>query len=90
MIDVSVVDNPDEHRFEIRVGGQLGGFATYRLRDGAVVITHTEIDPAHRGEGLGQELARQTLDQLSSRSVPVVLVCPFFTAYVKKHPESQV
>ena len=55
---LSVRDAADRQRFEILADGEPVGFAAYRLRDGAVVITHTQTDPAHRGEGLGGELAR--------------------------------
>lgn len=86
-MDVVVHDSAERSRFEIEVGGELGGFAAYRVRDGVVVITHTEIDPRHRGRGVGQELARRTLDLLRSRGDRVVPSCPFFAAYIAEHAE---
>ena len=86
-MDAKVQDNPDGHRFEIIVDGELGGFAAYRLRDGVVVITHSEVDPAYQGQGVGGELVRQTLDQLRERGATVVPACPFFAAYLRKHHE---
>jgi hypothetical protein len=82
-----VQDNPDRHRFEITVDGDTAGFAAYRVRDGAVVITHTEVQPEHRGGGVGAELARGTLDTLRERGVRVVPSCPYFAAYIARHPE---
>ena len=87
MADVTVQDNPDRNRFELLVDSAVAGFAAYRAQDGAVVITHSEVDPAHRGEGLGQELARQTLDQLRERGARVVPACPFFADYVSRNPQ---
>ena len=84
-MDAKVQDNPDRHRFEVLVDGELGGFAAYQLRDGLVVITHSEVDPAYQGQGVGGELVRQTLDQLRERGARVVPACPFFAAYVRKH-----
>jgi hypothetical protein len=83
----SVQDNPDRHRFEITADGETAGFAAYRIRDGAVVITHTQILPEHRGGGIGAELARHTLDTLRERGVRVVPSCPYFAAYIARHPE---
>jgi predicted GNAT family acetyltransferase len=86
-MDVQVQDNPDRSRFELVVDGELAGQATYRIRDGVVIVTHSEVDPDFRGRGLAGELARQTLDTLRERGDRVVPACPFFAKYVGEHPE---
>lgn len=86
-MDAKVQDNPDRHRFEIFVDGKLGGFANYLILDGAVVVTHSEVDPRYQGMGVGGQLAKQTLDQLRDRDARVVPSCPFFAGYVAKHHE---
>jgi hypothetical protein len=86
-MDVQVKDNPDRSRFELVVDGELAGQATYRIRDGVVIVTHSEVDPGFRGRGLAGELARQTLDTLRERGDRVVPACPFFAKYVGEHPE---
>jgi len=86
-MDVQVQDNPARGRFEILVDGELAGLATYRVRDGVVIVTHSEVDPRFRGRGLAGELARQTLDTLRERGNQVVPACPFFAKYVAEHPE---
>jgi predicted GNAT family acetyltransferase len=83
--DVQVQDDPEKSRFEILVDGAVGGFAAYRIRDGLVIITHSEIDPSFRGQGLGSQLVEQTLDQLRERDARVVTACPFFARYVAEH-----
>jgi predicted GNAT family acetyltransferase len=83
--DVEVRDNPGQNRFELLVDGTVGGIAAYRVRDGRVVITHSEVDRAHRGEGLGTELASGTLDLLRDRGATVVTLCPFFARFVSEH-----
>jgi uncharacterized protein len=85
--DIDVRDNPERHRFELLVDGEVGGLADYRLRPGVVVVVHSEVDRRFRGQGLGNELARRTLDQLRERAVKVVPACPFFARYVSEHPE---
>jgi uncharacterized protein len=86
-MDTAVHDNPDRRRFELRAGDQVAGIAAYRVRDGVTVITHSEIDPAFRGQGLGSELARQTMDLLKSQQARVITACPFFAKYVTEHRE---
>ena len=87
MSDIDVRDNPDQHRFELLIDGKLEGLAAYRVHDGVVTVTHSEVDPELRGRGLGNELARRTLDQLRGRGVKVVPACPFFAAYAGEHHE---
>jgi predicted GNAT family acetyltransferase len=86
-MDATVRDNPAERRFELLVAGEVAGFAAYRVRDGVTVITHSEIDSAFRGKGLGNGLAGQTLDLLRSQGARVITACPFFAKYVGEHPE---
>ncbi|GAA1847890.1 GNAT family N-acetyltransferase [Asanoa iriomotensis] len=84
-----VNDNPGKHRFEISADGEVAGFSAYRLRDGAITFTHTEIDPRFEGKGLGSKLARTVLDEARSRGLRVYAQCPFIAGYIDKHPEYQ-
>lgn len=83
-----VVQDAGMHRFELLVDGQQLGLADYLERDGAIVFTHTEIDPAHRGNGLGGELARGALNLVRAESdARVIASCPFMSAWIEKHPD---
>jgi predicted GNAT family acetyltransferase len=86
-MNATVQDNPDRHRFELLLDGEVIGFADYRDRDGAMVIVHSEVHRKYRGQGLGNVLAEQTLATLHERGVKVVPACPFFAYYVAEHPE---
>jgi predicted GNAT family acetyltransferase len=82
-----VEDNPAQHRFEILVDDSLAGFAEYRQRPGVVILTHTQIDPAAQGKGVGSALARAALDQIRRRGDRVIPQCRFIAAFIAKHPE---
>jgi predicted GNAT family acetyltransferase len=86
-VDTTVVDSPAEHRFELRANGKLAGFAAYRAGERAHVFTHTEIDPAYEGKGLGSVLIRGALDEVRARGRAVVPVCPFVRSFVERHPD---
>ena len=58
MSDVQTTDNPEQQRYEARVDGELAGFAEYQLDGDRVVFTHTEVDDAFEGQGVGSALAR--------------------------------
>ncbi|ASW54584.1 GNAT family N-acetyltransferase [Plantactinospora sp. KBS50] len=82
-----VEDNPARHRFEILVDDSPAGFAAYDQRPGVTVFTHTEVDPAYEGRGVGSALARGALDQVRERGERVVARCPFIASFIERHPE---
>lgn len=82
-----ILDVAEWSRFEIHVDGQLAGFAQYRLAPGRITFTHTEIDEAFEGRGLGSALARGALDAARERGLAVVPLCPFIRSWIAKHPD---
>jgi uncharacterized protein len=86
---LSVRDNREMHRFEADLGDGSLGTAEYVLRPGQIVFTHTEVPPAHEGQGIGSALVRFALASARERGLKVVPVCLFFAAYIKRHVEEQ-
>lgn len=85
--NIEVTDVPDEGRFRVTVDGIDAGGAYYRRLDRAVVFTHTEVDDAYSGQGVGSRLARAALDAVRERGEVAVPLCPFIAAYVQRHDE---
>jgi uncharacterized protein len=86
-MDLRVVDNAEELRYELWVGATRAGFIEYRSEPGAIVLVHTEVDPAFEGQGLGARLVAGTLNDLRARDGKVVALCPFVRAYLRHHRE---
>ena len=80
-------DAPERQRFELHVGEELVGFIDYLLDGDTITLVHTEVDPAHGGQGHGAVLARGALDAARERGLSVRPTCPFVAAYIGKHPE---
>ncbi|GAY11605.1 GNAT family N-acetyltransferase [Pseudonocardia sp. N23] len=87
MTDPVVVDRPGRSRFEILVDDEVAGRAHYRLHDGVMVFTHTEVEDRFGGRGLGGALARGALDAARARGLRVSPDCPFVKSWIEKHPE---
>jgi predicted GNAT family acetyltransferase len=85
--DIDVRDEPSRGRFELLVDGEYAGRADYRVRDGVVVIVHSEVDEQYRGRGLAGQLVTRTLDLLRSGGTKVKLVCPYYVAWHERHPD---
>jgi uncharacterized protein len=84
---IHVVDNPAEHRYDVSVDGEPGGFAEYRDEPGRRVFFHTEVDDRFEGQGVGGRLARAALDDVRRRGLAVVPECPFIRAWIEHHPD---
>jgi uncharacterized protein len=85
--DYVVRDNQAERRYELLFGDELVGEILYGTKPGAVVLVHTEVEPAAEGTGLGSRLVAEALDDIRSRGLSVVPLCPFVAAYIRHHPE---
>ena len=86
-MDTDFVDAPERHRFELRSSEELLGFLVYRLAEDHITMVHTEVDPAHSGQGHAATLARGALDAARDRGLAVVPSCPYVASYIRKHPE---
>ncbi|HSV34776.1 MAG TPA: GNAT family N-acetyltransferase, partial [Ramlibacter sp.] len=87
MDDIQLADNTNEHRFELRKGGVVAAHSEYNLLKGAVMFTHTEVQPQFEGQGIGSRLAAYALDDVRKRGLKVVPVCQFIAGYIRRHPE---
>lgn len=84
----AIADQPERHRYEMRVGDNLVGFAAYFDRDDGVrVLPHVEIDPAFEGRGLGGVLTQYALDDCRAQGWLIVASCPFVAAWIRGHPD---
>ena len=90
MSDVTVRDHREESRFEVEVDGRLAGFSAYELSDGVITFTHTEVDDAFEGQGVGSTLVREALDLVrADGGLRVRPLCPFVRAWIEQHPDYQ-
>jgi uncharacterized protein len=86
-MDARITRSEDGLRYVLSVDGAKAGLIASGLKDGKVVLYHTEIDPAYGGQGLGSTLVRGALDDIRGRGLEVVPLCPFVRAYIDRHPD---
>lgn len=85
--EIVVTDVPAEKRFEAVVDGRVAGRAEYILAGQLIIFSHTEVDSAFEGAGIGGALARHSLDEARRRGLVVMPICPFYQAWIGRHPE---
>lgn len=75
--------------YEITVDGKHAGLAAVEMHEDVVTFTHTEVDDAYGGQGIGSQLARAALDDVRERGLKVRPLCAFVKAWIDKHPDYQ-
>lgn len=90
MVDVQVRDVPEESRFVAEVDGAAVGSAAYELAPGAIIFTHTVVDDAVEGQGIGSALVRTAMDAVGHTGQRRVdPQCPFVADWIERHPDYQ-
>lgn len=87
MSDVVITNDPDEHRYEAHIDGELAGHLAYLLLPGDIRLVATEVRSEFGGRGVGGALVRTALDDAAADGTRrVVPVCSFVQAWIGKHP----
>ena len=85
---LTIEHDENAERFLARVHGHLC-VCDYRMRDGVMAITHTEVAPELEGQGIAAELVRTALAHARTHGLKVRPLCSYVQAYVRRHPEVQ-
>ena len=86
MADADIRDNAEEHRYELPVDGKVA-VVVYNLSGQNLMITETLVPEALEGQGIASRLTKHVLADAKERGLLILPVCPFFSAYLQKHPE---
>ncbi len=86
--ELEVINNVDKSRFEILVAGKRA-VAEYIDRGHMIVFSHTEVPSGLEGKGIGSKLVTTGLDFAREQKKTVLPLCPYVSAYIRRHPEYQ-
>jgi len=86
-MDLQIEHLPEPGRFQAVVDGATC-VADYRLRDGVMAITHTEVAPRLQGRGIAAALVQALLDHAQAHGLKVLPLCSYARAYMRRHPET--
>ena len=85
----TITHNTEEQTFYGRSQGHEAELAYSRPADGLIDFTHTFVDEALRGQGVGEQLARTALAYAREQRLRVRTSCSFMRSFVKEHGEYQ-
>lgn len=85
-LDPEIRDEREAKRYALDIEGQTA-VVTYNLVEGGLMVTETLVPESLEGRGIASRLARHVLADVKARGLVILPVCPFFSGYLKKHPE---
>lgn len=86
MLDPEIHDDADRHQYELTVEGDVA-VVTYNLSAPNLMITESLVPQRLEGRGIASRLAKHVIADAKARELLILPVCPFFSAYLQKHPE---
>lgn len=87
--EMDVRRNGDTGSYEAVVDGQVVGMIVYHVPRGGqrVTLSHTIVEPGHRGRGIATRLVKHALDDLRAQDRKLTNYCTFVADYIADHPE---
>lgn len=85
---LDIVHNTAANRFEVQLGEKLG-MIEYMQHGKNIIFTHTEVPVEYEGMGVANRIAYVALEYAQAEGLKVQPLCPFVSAYIRKHPEYQ-
>jgi uncharacterized protein len=83
-----LVEQSEKNRYSFLQDGDEVGVTGYVRRGNAVYLTHTEVDPERRGEGIADTMVRAVFDDIRSKGdLTVVAACPFVVEWLERNPD---
>jgi len=70
-----------------RVDGHEARMTFSRASERLIIIDHTEVPHALRGQGVGDRLVSYAVEDARSAGTKIFPLCPFAAAQFRKHPE---
>ena len=58
-----------------------------RLGTAKIIVDHTGVPDAFRGQGVGLALAERMVADMRSEGMRVIALCPFVKAQAQRHPD---
>lgn len=85
---IELQDGPGKGRYVLRSAqGEEAEMTFTRIGEHQLIIDHTEVPDAFRGQGVGLLLVTRAVEDARAAGKTIIPLCPFAAAQVRRHPE---
>jgi len=88
MSDIEREDTGSKGRYSFKAaGGDVAEMTYSRVGASQIIIDHTDVPDAFRGQGVGLKLVERAVADARAEGKTIIPLCPFAAAQFRKHPE---
>ena len=84
---IALEETGSKGRYVYRSEGSEAEMTFSKAGEGLVIIDHTEVPAAFRGQGVGQALVKRAVADFRAQGKKVLPLCPFAAAQFRRHPD---
>lgn len=88
MMEIELIENPKGGDFVIQENGnRLAEMSYTNAGDDKIIIAHTFVEDSLRGEHIGKDLVKASVEFARQKGIKILPLCPFAKAVFDKHSE---
>lgn len=76
-------------RYFVVIDGVEAELTYSRVSDSMIIVDHTEVPDALRGQKVGVRLVQRVVEDARAEGVSIIPLCPFTKAQIERHVEWQ-
>jgi predicted GNAT family acetyltransferase len=73
--------------FELENDGEIIAEITYKRSDNELIINHTGVDTAYRGQKLGEKLVAEAVNFARRENFKITPLCSYAKALIERNPD---
>lgn len=86
--EIRLEDHGSKGRYVIAAPGGAEAEMTFsKVSEHLIIIDHTEVPDAFRGQGAGLRLVTRAVEDARTSGTKIIPLCPFANAQFRRHPE---
>ncbi|MEW9834406.1 GNAT family N-acetyltransferase [Mesorhizobium marinum] len=86
--DIQLEDHGSKGRYVFRsAAGDEAEMTFTKVGERQVIIDHTEVPDAFRGQGVGLHLVTRAVEDARAAGKTIIPLCPFAASQFRRHPE---
>ncbi len=86
--EIRLEDNGSKGRYVLRSADGVEAEMTFsKVSEHLIIIDHTEVPDAFRGQGVGLRLVTRAVEDARAAGKKIIPLCPFANAQFRRHQE---
>ena len=87
-LNIQLEDGETRGRYFVAApGGEVAEMTFSKAGAGTIIIDHTGVPDAFRGQGVGAALVARGVEDARAAGKKIIPLCPFAAAQFRRHPE---